>query len=216
MFFSNKLNLDSALMNQYQQLLRLLPSLIWTNASGLQSPGTAEQALLFTGCRKWPLPIPSCSVLIECAIHSKVCGSNRGSTSPCQLAPQGPSPCHSVTSPHSPHTASLLGVLLSGNGLRSIHPSFPRSLKCCSLQKLQRLKNTKVPACFSLLNSNTHSLFLLKGSVLWSQESYSKPQKSLFAFTGRWWGRLVSATAVCFSPLVWWQGKLHAFKVMFS
>lgn len=103
---------------------------------------------------------------------------------------QGPSPCHSVTVFTATQIASPLGVLLPGNGLGSTHPPFPRSLKCCSFHKLQRLNNTQVPGCSALLNSNIPFYFplpfsLSKDLVVPRSQSKPRPSKELvFLYSG--------------------------------
>lgn len=147
--------------------------------------------MILAMCRESCLPsIPPCLVLDWVTIHS----SDRGST-------------HSLPGHNDLHltvqwpvlTASPLEVLLPGNRLRSTHPPFPKSLKCCSFHKLQRLSNTQVPGCSALLCSNIHFSFTLL-FFLWKDlvvpQSHSKPRPSVrlvFLYLGlvqkyQWWG----------------------------
>lgn len=132
-------------------------------------------------------------------------------TLPCQLAPQGPSPCHSVACPHSHPHSQPMGVLLPGSGLRSIHPPFPRSLGHCSRHQLQRLNNTQVPGCSALLNSNTQCSFPIPFSwskglviprVIPETQTLTGACFSLLG-VGEWYRN----TVVSFSPPVWWRAN---------
>lgn len=134
--------------------------------------------MMLAGCGESRLPsIPPCLVLDWVTILS----SDRGSThslpvhSDLHLTVQWP-----VLT--ATQTASSLEVLLPGNRLRSTHPPFPRSLKCCSFHKLQRLSNTQVPGCSALPCSNICFSFPLP-FFLWKDlvvpQPHSKPRPSM-------------------------------------
>ena len=129
--------------------------------------------MMLAGCRESRLPsIPPCLVLDWIAIHS----SDRGSTHSL--------PVHSdlhftVQWPvlTATQTASPLEGLPPGNSR-----SFPRSLKCCSFHKLQRLSNIQLSGCSALLYPNICfsfplPFFLWKGLVV--PQSHSKPRPSM-------------------------------------
>lgn len=187
--FLLKLNLASALTNQYQWLSWILSS-IWTNAPGVHSPWKSEQVLLLVRdtCKESP---PHSSLLSLDWVYNPFQGhgSHRGSTTslPADTSRTSTLPSSDLSSqPHAQPSHWGPSFLEMSSGPYAL-PSREtwNTVLFTSYRGSITLKCQIVLLPFSI---PVHSLPYLTKRFC-DPESHPKPspQRSLFSFTEDWW-----------------------------